>query len=263
MYNPFRHTVIFVFCCVAVINANGQSQTPKKMESISETWLNYYNQTRLSKRWGFWFDMQLYSKDHMVNWPSQVEVRPGITYYFTDDARLTAGYSFINYFPGEGHEHISQQEHRPWQQFQWYTRYRKFRIMQWVRLEERFVRKIKNDDSLAAGYNFNYRVRYNMFFTIPLANDKSTLSRFAFTVGDELYLNFGSRIVNNYFDQNRIFIGGSYKTNAHDNLQAGYLHIFQELSATNNYKRMEIFRISYFHNLDLRNTVVHKPDNTE
>jgi hypothetical protein len=188
----------------------------------------------------------------MLQWIAQMEARVGAIYYLADDTRLSAGYGLIDYFPGEGHAHISQPEHRGWQQLQWYTRYKKFRIMQWLRLEERFVRKVLNDDSLADGYNFNYRVRYNLFFTVPLANDNTTLSKFAFCIGDEVYINFGSHIVNNYFDQNRIFIGGSFKTNAHDNLQAGYLHIFQELAPANSFRKLDIFRVSYFHNVDLR-----------
>ena len=58
-------------------------------------------------------------------------------------------------------------EHRPWQQIQWYEQKRFFNMMQWLRLEQRFKQRVV-DGAVSDDYQFNYRVRYNMTFTIPL-----------------------------------------------------------------------------------------------
>ncbi|MBS1610734.1 MAG: DUF2490 domain-containing protein, partial [Bacteroidetes bacterium] len=63
---------------------------------------------------------------------------------------------------------------------------------------------------------------------------------------------FGKQIVNNYFDQNRFFLGVAYHTNKTDNIQIGYTNVFQQLATGNQYRSTNGGRVSYFHNLDLR-----------
>ena len=75
--------------------------------------------------------------------------------------------------------------------------------MQWVRLEERWRRKIKDADELADGYNFNYRIRYNFFFQVPITKKAYEKGSLTYVFNDELMINFGDQIVYNYFDQNR------------------------------------------------------------
>ena len=124
--------------------------------------------------------------------------------------------------------------------------------MQWFRLEERFRRKILNDDELAEGYGFNFRFRYNFFAQFPLSKRKFQPNTLSFVVNDEVHINFGEQIVYNYFDQNRFFLGFHYHVNKHDNLQFGYMNIFQQLAAGNQYRSVHVARVFYFHNLDLR-----------
>ena len=98
-------------------------------------------------------------------------------------------------------------------------------MMQWIRLEERFRHKILNDSTLADGYNFNYKLRYNLWYEIPLSKKGIVPNTFSFIANDEVHINFGKQIVNNYFDQNRFFVGLKYQINAHDNLQV-WIHEF-------------------------------------
>jgi len=41
-------------------------------------------------------------------------------------------------------------------------------------------------------------------------------------------------------------------SNKHDQLQFGYMNVFQQLAAGNQYKSVSAARLLYFHNLDLR-----------
>jgi Protein of unknown function (DUF2490) len=232
--------------------ATAGAQTKKTITSQEQVWLGYFNQTRFTDRWGIWAEAQLRTQDDFFNKLNQSILRGGLTYYIYDKSKLTAGYAWVNNFPGEGHRDISQTEHRFWQQIQWHTNYPKVRTMQWVRLEERYRRKIANDSTLAEGYNFNYRIRYNLLLQVPLSPKGPVKNSFSFIVNDEVHINFGKNIVYNYFDQNRFFIGFAWHVNDHDNLQFGYMNVFQQLPAGNQYKNNHVARIFYFQNLDMR-----------
>lgn len=240
---------VCLVCPLAFPAVHGQV---KQTEKVQQVWLAYFNQTRVSKKWGGWADIHLRTKEDFFTNYSQAIIRLGLTFYLTDEAKLTAGYAYVNHFPGDNHKNISQPEHRPWQQLQWHTRYPKLRLMQWIRLEERYRRKIKDDNTLADGYNFNFRLRYNFFAQFGLGKKKFQPGSLSFVLNDELHINFGKQIVNNYFDQNRFFAGFNYHINKKDNLQFGYMNIFQQLAAGNRYRSNAAARIFYFHNLDLR-----------
>ena len=244
---PFKKILLAISL---LITFSGFSQ--KQPTYAEQVWLGYFNQTRFSNKWGLWVDLQLRTKEDFFTNFSQAIARAGVTYYLNDNTKLTAGYAYINHFPADAHKNISQPEHRPWQQLQWHTKYQKLRLMQWIRLEERFRRKIENDDELAEGYNFNWRVRYNFLAAFPLSKKAFAPKTWSFVLNDELHINAGKEIVNNYFDQNRFFAGFSYHLNAHDNIQIGYMNVFQQLPAASSYKSIHAARLFYFHNLDAR-----------
>jgi len=242
---------IYLLLCLVCSPILSFSQAVKQTSYYNQTWMGYINQTRLSNRWGIWFDAQLYTKDDMVKGLFQSEIRPGVIYYLNNDTKLAAGYTYLNNFPGDNHKHISQPEHRAWQQIQWNTKYSRLNTMQWLRLEERFVRKVANDSTLAPGSNFTYRLRYNFLLNIPIRTNQKS-SPWAAAVNNEVFVSFGKNVVYNYFDQNRFFAGATYKFNAGNSLQAGYLNVFQQLAAGNKYRMINGVRINYFSNIDWR-----------
>ena len=124
--------------------------------------------------------------------------------------------------------------------------------MQYIRLEERYRRKIRNDDELADGYLFNFRARYNILWQYPVTRKAWAPKSLSFILNDEVHINFGKEVVNNYFDQNRFFTGFAYHVNQSDQIQFGYMNLFQQLPAGNRYRALHIARVAYFHNLDLR-----------
>src|SRR4030095_3726860 len=238
----FRLSVIFLLMLVSKI---GNAQT-KHTEYFQQVWLGYFNQTRFSNKFGTWTDLHLRTNDFFEEL-SQTIIRLGLTYYVNNDAKLTAGYAYVTHYPADNHENVSVPEHRPWQQIQWHTRYPKLKLMQWFRMEERWRRKIKDDEELADGYNFNYRLRYNILSQFPLSKKRFQKGTLAFVVSNEVFVNFGKQVVNNYFDQNRFFAGFHYYINQHDQLQFGYMNVFQQLAAGNQYKSVSAGRIFFFH----------------
>lgn len=95
-------------------------------------------------------------------------------------------------------------------------------------------------------------MRYHFLLEIPLSTEGIKGRNFSFVVNDEVHINFGRQIIYNYFDQNRFFIGLKYQTNIHDNLQVGYMNLFQQLPAGNKYKNNHVIRVSFFQNFDFR-----------
>jgi hypothetical protein len=245
-----RNLVCSIVLLFAALSANAQST--KSTEKINQLWFGYFNQARLSNKWGIWTDLHLRTKEDFVNNFSQSIARLGLTYYVTDATKLTAGYAYVSNYPADAHKKITQPEQRIWQQIQWHSKYGKKRMMQWFRLEEKYKRKILNDSTLADGNNFNYKIRYNIWYDVPLSKKGIVPNSLSFVVNDEVHINFGKQIVNNYFDQNRFFVGLKYQVNEHDNFQFGYMNQFQQLASGNKYRSVNVLRFFYFQNLDLR-----------
>ena len=127
-----KKILAILIACSSIFGTYAQVQ--KHTTTTEQIWLGYFNQTRFSNHWGMWADLHLRTKDDFVKDLSQSIVRLGATYYLNDATKITAGYAFVNNFPGDNHKNISQPENRLWQQLQWHTKYKKVRTMQWLRL---------------------------------------------------------------------------------------------------------------------------------
>jgi Protein of unknown function (DUF2490) len=250
-----KKQLLLIFSILLIVSGT-RSQTTKTTESTEQIWFGYFNQIRFNNKWGTWADLHLRTKEDFVNNFSQAIVRLGITYYINDATKFTIGYANVVYFPGDNHIKVTQPEHRPWQQLQWQMGFTKTRLMQSIRLEERYRRKIANDSTLGTGYHFNFRLRYNIWFNIPLSSKGLVPKTLSFVVNNDVHINFGKEIIYNYFDQNRFFIGFRYQFNEESNIQFGYMNIFQQLPAGNKYRSNNVARVFYFHNLDLRKKIV-------
>lgn len=237
---------------VLFVGGNFAYAQEKATQHVQQTWIAYFNQMRISDRWGTWFDGHLRTLDGFTDDLSTLILRAGITYHANDRLRFTAGYGFINFFPAGNHPGISQPEHRPWQQVAWTRAGKRSRLSNNLRLEERYRRKIKDEDELASGYNFNYRLRHNVSLMLPLAKNAFAPNTFSVAMNNEVHVNFGKQIVYNYFDQNRFLAGFAYHVNATDYLQFGYMNVFQQLAPGNEYRMTHAARAYYYHNIDLR-----------
>ena len=222
----------------------------KKFTYGNQVWYGYYPQFRLSYRWGIWNDWELHSKENFVDGTSQFVFRIGATYYLNSSSKLTAGYGYSNSYPGDNHLYVSQPENFGWQQIQWFNSFRKKKLMQWIRLEERYKKHVIDNYTLANYSDFSYRARYEVYYQMPLSKEGISRHHFSLAFGEEIYINFGKKVINNYFDQNRLTGGLSYMVNNHDNLVLSYMNLFQQLASGNQYKKMNVIRLSFFQNLD-------------
>ena len=107
-------------------------------------------------------------------------------------------------------------------------------------------------DEKIGGYNYVFRVRYNFSFFIPLKGKEITPKIPFAVIMNEVFLNFGDRVVYNTFDQNRFFVGIGYPFSSHLNAQLGYMNVYQQEASGNNYYSTHAIRLFFFHSMDLR-----------
>lgn len=242
---------IRLLAALLLIAGCAHAQAPvRNVQSRTQAWVAYFNQTRFSDKFGFWLDVQQRQTDDFVSRPFVFLARPALTYFIKDNLRVNVGYAFINHFPAPGFN-TSRPEHRPWQQIWWNQKYPGVTMLQWLRLEQRFNGRVVND-VLEDGFNYTARVRYNIGFFIPLKGKEISPKTPFISIGNELFLSFGKRVVYNTYDQNRFFAGIGYQFTANVNLQAGYLNVFTQEASGNNYTSSHAVRVALFHNMDLR-----------
>jgi hypothetical protein len=241
-----RSFLPFFFACLLSISASAQKETDVR----SQVWWGYFNQTRFSEKSGMWVDLQLRLNEFMSQKSVSI-ARVGYTYFVSDQFRITAGYGYITHFASnDALPHVP--EHRPWQQLQWFDKKKNISMAQYFRVEERFVRRVSNGE-LTDETRFTWRFRYNFFIGFPLKGTAITAKTPFLFFNDEILISAGKNVVNNYFDQNRVFTGLGYQFTGGLNAQLGYLFVFQQLPAGNQYVHVNGIRLSVFHNLDLRN----------
>ncbi len=239
---------LVLFSFITLTGFIAQGQPVKTVQKQEQAWLGYFNQTRFSTHWGLWADVQLRRTDFLDRW-NQILVRPGLTYYLADNVRITAGYAYIgSYLSPSG---TIRPEHRPWQQIWWSGRTKRLNLVQWIRAEERFNRRISGDQ-LADGYGFNWRLRYNFLLQIPLKGEVIQPGVLNFVLQNEAFINLGKQITLNYFDQNRFFVGVSYPFSKSLTAQAGYMNLFQQQATGNTFVNNHVARLFLFHTLDMR-----------
>lgn len=254
MKSVYASALISFLCLIISFQLRAQAPaTPEKhIENREQLWLGYFNQTRLTNRFGLWLDVQYRMTENFAERPLQFLFRPAMTYFIKDNLRVNLGYTLVSHYPAQGFT-TTRLEHRPWQQIWWNQKYPGLTTLQWLRFEQRFNEKIvsgvKQD-----GYNYNFRVRYNFSFFIPFTGKEIKAKTPFASIGNELFLNFGDRVVYNTFDQNRLFAGLGYQFTPHLNAQFGYLNVFQQEASGGNYIAAHAIRLVIFHNLDLRKT---------
>lgn len=221
----------------------------KKVVYEQQVWPGYNANIKFNHRWGIWLDGELHTNDNYFNNFSQFTLRFAGTYFLKNNNKFTAGYGFSDYLPVDGHQSISIPEHFLWEQFQWFNNTSKHKLMQWLRLEQKWKEDVLNDSTASDTYTNTYKLRYNIFYTLPFSKMGFRAKSLSMALGDEMYLYYGPTISNHVFDQNRIFIGLSYAVNKHDNFVFGYMNIQQQNATATVLKLSSIIKATLFLNL--------------
>lgn len=247
--NSQRFSIWAAIALGLTIRLPALGQTTKLVQPSAQVWTAFYEQARLSNRWGASFDVQARRTDFLNRWATLI-FRPGVVYYLSDNAQLSAGYAYARFYPAEGVGDV-QPEHRPWQQIAWRSRFGRLETNYWIRTEERFRGNL-TAGRRTDGYTFNWRFRLMTSAQLPLWGETTKPGVPALLLQNELWINAGRAITYNYFDQNRLFLGIVYPVSASLRVQAGYQNVFMQQPAGNVFQEKHVLRVFFYHTLDLR-----------
>lgn len=206
---------------LSIIGTNVSAQTNQQTSG----WLFLLNNTKISKKWGAYMDIQVRSADkydHVRN----LLFRPGITYYASDKHEITLGYLLNETFirlPETANYSLTEQ--RIWEQYVFKHKITGISASHRFRLEQRFIERNNADDIFAQ------RFRYFFRFIIPLEKSITNFEKGIFlAVQNEVFLNIQHKdqLNGHLFDQNRAYAAAGYRFSKKLDIEAGYMNQFSK-----------------------------------
>ncbi|HTI93561.1 MAG TPA: DUF2490 domain-containing protein [Puia sp.] len=214
-------------------------------------WVGTFQNYKLSKTFGFYFDAQFRSTDQ-VKKMNALLLRPGINLYFTPRLTGTVGYAFIPQQRFNSGVEGYLPEHRIWEQLTYthpvkigtghsVTHHRATpTLTHRLRLEQRYLPKHhpEGDQLVRDGHREAHRLRYFFRGIIPLSPQQDGMAMVgpaksaAFTKGffaavqNEIFFNLGDKTAVNgkLFDQNRVLLAGGYRLSKQFDMELGYMN---------------------------------------
>lgn len=219
----------------------------KQVNQQVQTWFSINSTMHLTEHWGVIADVHV-RRNNFLSDPSFYFVRVGANYWFQDKFTVSAGYGRMWIAPNNLDWKYYARENRLHQQALLSTKLDRTGIVLRIRNEQRWVQLVANDQPTGKN-RFVNRVRYLMSFSFPLSKKSE---KWALVAADEVLLNFGSQVVYNTFDQNRLFIGLRNKINKNWSYDIGYMNVYQQRIAGYVYDMNHTFRWFFYFNPDLR-----------
>lgn len=247
---PYYVKPFLVF--LLLVGTAGSLAAQKQVTHQSLFFLRYYGKYQFSPKWGATLELEdrrFFRDSRNVNWilPRVAVTRSlgngwsaaaGFTYYLADNPAV-AGKPIDLAVP----------ELRPHEELSYKQGLGKLSVSHRYRLEERFTRKT-DGDHLASGYEFHFRMRYQLQLQYPLIKKESPAGSLNAKLADEVMFNLGHSIVRNTFDQNRVYVALNYGISRQVQVELGYLKWFQERSSGDQYYSRDIARLTIYHSLN-------------
>lgn len=230
---------------LAVLGLKGFSQeSVKQIKNINQVWGGYYNSVILNDKWSINSDVQFRTKDWLDH-NSQALIRTGLVRKINEKLNVTAGVAHFRFYISDV---ATRGEWRPWQEIGWTDKYKRLKIAQRIRVEERFNQIVKNEEPID-DYTYNWRFRYklDLQFSMISKNNRALY----FTLGNEILINAGKIIKYNYFDQDRLSVGLNIELNKSLALQPQFIYIWQQESNGITLDKISVIRLNLIHKIKL------------
>lgn len=202
-------------------------------------WLQYYGQLQLNSKWTMLGDAGIRMK-HACSEKAATLGRIGLQFTINKSFSSAIGGAYFSQFTNNK---ISREEWRGWQELFYKHRLRRFFFSHRLRLEERHFHTLSTHKD-----NFNYRIRYRFYFTLPLIHSQMKSNTLYLIGGDEIFMNFGEQIIYNY-DQNRLIAGLGYKLNENLMMNMTYVYQFAQKSSAINFERIDLIWLGIVHSI--------------
>lgn len=163
----------------------------------------------ISKKLTLYTEVQTRSQ-HVLDDFYYRELKTGVNYRLKDNMSVFIGFGNYKTYtsPGNYEKPIEVNENRLWEQFVYTTNLSRINIENRIRLEQRWQNG-----------NYNNRLRYRLFLSIPVNHPKIQDKTFFPIVFDEVFFTNKEP----YFLRNRIFGGAGYRFSKVVTVQAGFL----------------------------------------
>ena len=216
----------------------------KKIEHNTYTWVSINSNLFVNKHWFIMADAHL-RENNFFSSTSFIFGRIGIGYQVDNKLSFVAGYGNMEVSPTTAGWTTKADEDRLFEQVILSSEYKKIKLMQRIRNEQRWQDVIVQDKKTSSR-KFTDRVRYLLNATIPVFKNKKLPQ---LVIGDELALNFGKEVTYNTFDQNRLFFGIKQSITPNLGFDAGYMNILQQKSTGNSYIKGDVMRLFFYYTL--------------
>ncbi len=223
----------------------------KQVTNQSLYWLRYYNQLTMNKNWTWHneFEDRRFFEHHQQH---HFIVHSRLHRQISSNANVALGLTYSLQSPHDPNAtaKLVVPEIRPVQEFNYsHAVTPKLTIQHRLRIDERFIRK--NDRKvLLDGYDFNVRCRYRLQASYQLRDEKAKMPT-TIKVSDELMINAGNTILDNQFDQNRIYIGIEQGLHPNLSIELGYLYLYQQRASGYEFFDRDIIRFTIYHKIKL------------
>lgn len=248
LFNRVLFANALVLCGLSGIPDNAEAQLPAEQQvtEVNQAWFAYQINMRFTKRSGLWADVPLRRTNGANDW-LLYGGRVAYQYFISPKTNVVAGGAYMRAFSPLGLDIPARQDFRTWQQLTNTQESGKWRLLVWLRTEQRWITTVGANDP--ARFSFRFRPNALLYFTL----NKESLQKGAvslFTTND-LMINMGKRYVTNMFDQNRISLGLSYMPTKDLLVQMGYMRSFLN-QGQGNFVGQNALRVFVFQTLDLR-----------
>ncbi len=249
MYKIYRYTGLVAF---VTIRLTTPLQAQKQITHQSQYWIRYYGKYQLFPKSEINLeidDRRFFKNNRQADW-----VLPRVTVNRKLGAGWSAGVGFT-YFnssnPADPSKPIdvTVPELRPHEELSYRQPIKNLIISHRFRLEERWVHNSSSAE-LANGYKLSGRFRYQLELQYPLIKKETVAGTLSLKASDEIFLNLGHSIVNNTFDQNRLYVALNYGISCSFQVELGYMDYFQEKSSGMQYYQLNIARLTIYHTIN-------------
>jgi hypothetical protein len=184
-------------------------------------WIQLFVIKKLGKKTDLNVEYQLRRTNGIQN-GQQGLFRTSVAYKPLDNVSFALGYAQVETF-SYGDFPIAANgrfpEHRIFEQLLWKQSIQKFSITNRLRVEQRWLGKVKAGTSrIIEDWTYLNRIRYLLRVQYPLHK------KIYAWVGDELFIGFGKNLGVNIFDQNRIHLNLGYKLTKQLNMEIGFFN---------------------------------------
>lgn len=228
-----------------VLPAFGQ----KQILTSNQIWLQSYHEGQISEKWTVLLDGGFRWRDGFDNKSAYI-IRGGMGYSFSSKMRVSGGLAYQGVY---ALERIVRHEYRPHQEILHKSTWGKVKISNRLRIEERFFKDKILD---AATVDFNFRFRYALMVSIPVANlsSENPSRKILLNVGDEIFLNAGNEVSDRVFDQNRLIFSPTLQWSENLSISLTYNSQYASTVLPDNFLQSRVYWLQIRHNLDFRDS---------